>query len=50
MRHFFWLKPPDAADCIFALYLNDICYNIWSVFLHLELKKCCYTAADALVW
>lgn len=38
MKHFFWLTPPDAANCIFALCLNDICYNIWSAILHLELK------------
>lgn len=47
----FWLKPPDAANGIFALCLSDICYNIWSVNLHLESKrKMSDTEADVLVW
>lgn len=54
MGHFFWLKPPDAAITVFMPFLNYICYNIWSVILHLEskiiIKKKIHTVADVLVW
>lgn len=32
----YFLVKATRCSCIFALCLSDICYNIWSLILHLK--------------